>query len=331
MNVPDKAIGLDIGTSRIVTARRADGKYQYATELNAFLPLPYSKLTRSALEKESVPHQVDAGEMIVYGNQSARFANMFHMDTRRPMTRGMLNPAEPNGVAVIRQIIATLLDGEAAKGSRVCFSLPGAPVGAPDDLTYHEATLRRMVADMGFEVSAINEGLAVVLAELEDTNFTGIGVSCGGGMCNVCFSYLAMPVFSFSVPKGGDFIDASAASVAGEGATRIRAIKESAFHFNGYFHDKVQQAISVYYEDMILAVIAGLKDLLSKPRNVPRIDRPIPVVMSGGSAMPAGFRDRFEKLLAPASLPIAISEVRIAADPLHSTAKGALMSALAEG
>src|SRR3982074_2509464 len=104
-----------------------------------------------------------------------------------------------------------------------------------------------------------------------------------------------MPVFRFRRPKGGGFIGSRAASVAGEGATQIRAIKETAFHFNGFFQDKVHQAISVYYEDMISSVTGALKDYLSKSRNVPRLDRAVPVVISGGSAMPAGFRDRFEK------------------------------------
>ncbi len=329
MNNPSNTtLGLDIGTSRIVVARQNKEQYEFQTERNAFLPLPFSKITRMALEKEKVPHRVDGAELIVYGNESERFANMFHKETRRPMSKGILNPDEPNGLAMIQQIVGSLLDKE--KGAKLCFSLPGAPIGSPDDLTYHEATLRQVLTDMGFQVSAINEGLAVVLAELEDTNYTGIGISCGGGMCNVCLSYLSMPVFSFSVPKGGDFIDSSAASVAGEGATRVRALKESSFHFNGFFGDKVQQAISVYYEDMILAVIQGLKDVLAKSRNVPRLDRAIPIVVSGGSAMPAGFRDRFEKLLQPATLPISISEVRISEDPMHSTAKGALVSALAE-
>jgi hypothetical protein len=40
-------------------------------------------------------------------------------------------------------------------------------------------------------------------------NFSGIGVSCGG-MCNVCLTYLSVPVISFSVPKGDDYIDTSA-------------------------------------------------------------------------------------------------------------------------
>jgi hypothetical protein len=328
----ETAIGLDIGTSRVVSARKQENDYQFQSQLNAFLPLPFSKLTEGILKKENVAHNVENGELVIYGNESERFANLFHLETRRPMTRGLLNPGESSGLAVMRQIVGSLMGSNSRPGAgrKLCFSLPGAPVGSPDDLTYHEATLRQVLTDMGFQVSSINEGLAVVLAELEDTNFTGIGISCGGGMCNVCLAYLAMPVFSFSVPKGGDFIDSSAASVAGEGATQVRAIKETAFHFNGFFQDKVHQAISVYYEDMISSVTGALKDYLSKSKNVPRLDRAVPVVISGGSAMPAGFRDRFEKLLKAADLPIKISEIRLSRDPLNATAKGALVSALAE-
>jgi hypothetical protein len=330
MNNRENAIGLDIGTSRVVSARKNEEAFVFQSQLNAFLPLPFSKLTESILRKEKVPYNANNGGLTIYGNDSERFANLFHQETRRPMTRGLLNPAETEGLDVMRQIVGSLLPSEPGKKRRVCFSVPGAPVGAPDDLTYHEKTIRGVLTEMGYEANSVNEGMAVVLAELEETNFTGIGISCGGGMCNVCLSYLAIPVFSFSVPKGGDFIDASAASVAGEGATQIRAIKESAFHFNGFFQDKVHQAISVYYEDMISAVTGALQEYLAKPKNVPRLDRAVPVVISGGSAMPAGFRDRFEKLLNATELPIRISGIRLAQDPLNTTAKGALISAIAE-
>jgi hypothetical protein len=324
----NSAIGLDIGTSRLVYATGQGDNCQFQSQLNAFLQIPYSKITECILRKEKVAHNAENGEIVVYGNDSERFANLFHLETRRPMTRGLLNPDENGALSVMRQILTVMLNAD--HGRRLCFSVPGAPVGSPDDLTYHEATIRRVLTDMGFQVTSINEGLAVVLAELEDTNFTGIGISFGGGMCNVCLAYLAMPVFSFSVPKGGDFIDSSAAAVSGAGATQIRTLKEKSFHFNGFFADKVQQAISVYYEDMIQAVTIALKSFLSKSKNVPQLDRPIPVVLSGGSAMPAGFRDRFEKIFRTVELPINISEIRLARDPLNATAKGALVSALAD-
>ena len=54
------------------------------------------------------------------------------------------------------------------------------------------------------------------------------------------------------------------------------------------------------------------------------------IVLSGGTALPAGFRDRFEKILWEQDFPIQISEIRMSSDPLHSTAKGALVYALSD-
>jgi len=38
---------------------------------------------------------VENGEIVIYGNESERFANLFHLDTRRPMTRGCSIPKKP--------------------------------------------------------------------------------------------------------------------------------------------------------------------------------------------------------------------------------------------
>jgi hypothetical protein len=48
------------------------------------------------------------------------------------------------------------------------------------------------------------------------------------------------------------------------------------------------------------------------------------------SAMPKGFRERFEQVLGACEFPIAVSEVRLASNPLEATAKGALIAALAD-
>ncbi len=102
------------------------------------------------------------------------------------------------------------------------------------------------------------------------------GISCGGGLCNVCLAYLSVPVFSFSIPKAGDFIDSSAAQLRGEPATRIRSIKEESFHFNGHFVNKIHQALSTYYDDVIQALVAALRDQFASVQNMPKLNRPIP-------------------------------------------------------
>jgi hypothetical protein len=187
-----------------------------------------------------------------------------------------------------------------------------------------------VLGELGFEATSINEGLAVVYGELESTNYTGIGISCGGGLCNVCLAYLSVPIVTFSIPKAGDFIDSSAASVTGERANRVRIQKEQSFYINGHFESKLQQALTVYYDDMIQSLVTGLRSAFQSAKSLPKLSRPIPLVLSGGSAMPKGFRDRFEKILQASNFPIELSEIRMAREPLTTTAKGALMAALCE-
>jgi hypothetical protein len=323
-------IGLDIGTSRIIAAQRSGADYSYSAQLNAFVTIPYSKMTESVLKKESIPHTIQDTTIIVHGNESERFADLLDVETRRPMTRGLLNPTEPESVTLVRQLIASTIGTGTKQGQTVCFSVPAAPLGADDNLTYHEATLKQVLADLGLNVKSINEGLAVIYSELESSNYTGVGVSCGGGLCNVCVAYLSVPVLSFSIPKAGDYIDSSAASVTGERANRIRITKENSFHFNGHHPDKIQQVLGVYYDEMIQSLLASLKEAFTTARGLPKLGRPVPLVLSGGSVMPQGFRDRFEKLLREMDFPISVSEVRLAEQPLYSTAKGALVAALAD-
>jgi hypothetical protein len=325
----NEPIGLDVGTSRIVTARQTKHEITYATQLNAFVSIPYSKMTESALLKEGVPHSVDGGEILVHGNESERFADLLNKDIRRTMTRGVLNPDEPDNVKLIRAI-TTSLTGNVEKGRKLCFTVPAAPLGAEDNLTYHEVTLRQVLSELGFDATSINEGLAVVYGELESTNYTGIGISCGGGLCNVCLSYLAVPIVSFSIPKAGDFIDSSAASVTGERPNHIRILKEQSFYINGHFDNKLQQVLSVYYDDMIQALVGGLRKAFLGARNLPKLTRPIPMVLSGGTAIPKGFKERFETILGTSDFPLELSEIRMAADPLTTTAKGALVAALSD-
>ena len=324
-----ETIGLDIGTSRIVTARQVNNEIQYDTQLNAFVTIPYSKMTENMLQKEGVPHAVDGSEILVQGNESERFADLLNKDIRRTMTRGILNPDEPENLKLIRQI-TQLLVGKAEKGQKVCFTVPAAPLGAEENLTYHEATIRQILKDLGFEATSINEGLAVVYGELESSNYTGIGISCGGGLCNVCLAYLSVPIVSFSIPKAGDFIDTSAASVTGERPNRIRILKEQSFYMNGRPESKLHQVLNVYYDDMLQALVTGLRNAFQGARHLPKLSRPIPLVLSGGSAMPKGFRDRFQTVLNASDFSIQLSEIRTAADPLTTTAKGALLAALAE-
>ena len=323
-----QALGLDVGTSRIVVARSTDKKYQYDAQLNAFLTLPYSKLAESLLQRENVFHEVRDGEILVAGDDARKFAEIFHLETRRPMLNGVLNPREPHSLAVIRTIITKLVGKASAEGQKIFYSVPAPVEPGAGSTAYHEASIGQILEELGYAATPIQEGLAVVFGELGGSNFTGIGVSCGSGLCNVCLAVLSVPVITFSVPKAGDFIDLHAANATGEVATRMRVQKEQSFRLNGLGADRVQNALNVYYREMIVNLADSLRSHISAEQRLPKFDQSIPLVLSGGTVLPKGFLEQFVEALRAPDFPVRLSDVRLSADPLNSTARGALMAAL---
>jgi hypothetical protein len=244
------------------------------------------------------------------------------------MLNGVLNPREPHALAVIRSILTRLIGRDGGETQKVVYSVPAPVTGGEASIAYHEASCRQVLTELGYDAQPIVEGLAVVLGEMELSNFTGIGISCGSGLSNVCLAVLSLPVVSFSIAKGGDFVDSQAALATGELATRLRILKEQSFELDGFSGDRVQNALTVYYDDMIHMVVEALREGLAASGRLPKLDRAIPLVLTGGSAMPRGFLRRFEKALRPEEFPLELSEIRLAGDPLNSTARGALLASL---
>ncbi len=322
------AAGLDLGTSTVVTARKNGKGFRSARELNAFIDLPPSKFTEQILDQNDIDFVRAGRRIVVYGNGAAKFANMFNAETRRPMRHGLVNATEPYAQKLLQVIVKKLLGPKKPKGSVICYSVPGKPLKGRTSLVYHEALIKQMLESMGYEAKSINEGLAVVFSELEKENFSGIGISFGGGLTNVSLAYLSVPVFSFAIGKGGDDIDEAVGKVSGETATRVRAIKEEGLDLNRKPKTKIEGALHIYYEDLITTVVEGIEEALARTQNMPKLDHPLPVVLAGGSALPKGFKLNFDRALTAQKLPIQLAGVRLGKDPLTATARGALLAAM---
>ena len=325
------AFGLDIGTSRIVLADSPD-THQARTQLNAFVSVPYSKMAEDMLRQREMVYEHNDGDLYVYGNDSDFFASFMNRDARRPMQHGVLNAQETRGQHMIQKIIEELVP-KARKNETICFSVPGKGEGTDANLVYHEARLKRMLQSLGYQAKSVNEGLAVVFSELQQENFTGIGISLGGGMCNVCVAFMAMPMITFSIPKGGDYIDRSVAEVINETATRVRLFKQEKLDLSRQVNDPndmMSDALHIYYEEVLDELIRELREQLAGSRHLPTIDRPIPIVLSGGTAKPPGFLQKFKSMVKANNFPVEISDIRMAKDPLTATAVGCYIAAMSE-
>ncbi|HZH89535.1 MAG TPA: cell division protein FtsA [Pyrinomonadaceae bacterium] len=330
VSIKTGAVGLDIGTSRIVMA---DGSAQKdtSTQLNAFVAVPSSEMAENVLKHKNMVYERNCKNLYVYGNDSNFFASFLNVDARRPMRDGLLNAQEEMSNHIMQLIIQRLLPRGRGK-EMLYFSVPGKGEGVNGKLVYHEAMLRNFLQSLGYNARSINEGQAVVFSELQDENFTGIGISFGGGMCNVSVSFMSMPMITFSIPKGGDYIDRNVTEVLGEAnTTKVRIEKEENLDLSRQPKGDLERALHIYYEDLMQSLIERLRAEFRASSQLPKIDRPMPIVLAGGTAKPAGFLQKFEGMLrSGGEFPIEISDVRMAKDPLTATAHGCYIAALSE-
>lgn len=328
-------IGLDVGTSNIVMAKSHGSKTFYNKQINAYFTIPQSKFTRQILTKNEIAFFEHNKQFYIVGDSAENFANMFNANTKRPMESGLLSMREDEGIAIMQAIIKSLIGRPKKFGELICFSIPGQVLenehGVTSTVEGHESVIKIYLESLGYTAISINEGLAAVMAELADNNYTGIGISMGAGLCNVCLSYMSVPVITYSIPKGGDYIDMKTSTDLGVPATHVKSVKEKGIDLLGLPKNKMDLALQIYYTDVINHLVNSMQKAIGSSDKMPKITEPIPIVITGGTSKPKGFKERFELALKSIRLPIAISSVSISKEPLYTTARGALAMALIEG
>lgn len=331
-NSPEESgAGLDAGTMNFVAARRGGGKSVKTLRLrNAFLDLPSEHKRMLKLSKTSYIEY--GGRLLVIGDEAISTANLFNKEARRPMSSGMISAGEIDAQGVMAVMVKHLLGDPKHQGEQCCFSVPAPAVDVLDsDVTYHRAVLSKILGELGYKPIAVNESLAIVYSECVKENFSGLSVSYGSGMTNVCVAYNAMSALEFSLARGGDWVDKGAARAVGTTAAKICMIKETGIEMSKP-NNREEEAISLYTQSLIDYSIDSVIDHFSKVRREILVPEPIPIVISGGTSMAGGFLGKFKERFDAHknSFPIKISEIRQAKDPMTSVASGLLLYAQME-
>lgn len=318
---------VDAGTMNFVGARSSGSNVSFSSVRNAFLDLPLEHKRMLRLSKTSFVEL--AGRLVVVGDEALQTANLLNQDARRPMAGGVIAAGELDAQQIIALILKRVLGAPKAKGEKCCYSVPAASVDVQgSDVTYHSAVLRKVIEELGYDPEPVNEALAVVLSECPKENFSGIGISYGSGMTNVCLSFNAMSSFEFSLGRGGDWIDQLSAKAVGTTAARICSIKEAAADLTKP-QSREEEAVAFHVQSLIDYTIDKFIEAFARKRADIHVPHPIPIVVSGGTSKAGGFldkfRDRFEAK--KSSFPIKVSEIRAASDPMTSVARGLLVLA----
>lgn len=323
--------GLDIGTVNLVAAEQNEkGEVVLRLKRNAFIDVPMDAYTKNMLTRLNVPYVVQNKKMYVLGDHAFDLANVLNKNTRRPMRDGLISPKEADALGVMKLLIASIL-GQPRIPNEVCFySVPGDPIDSDLSVVYHKDLFDAVLRALGYKPHHIVEGHAIVFAELAEEDFTGIGISCGGGMHNVCVAYKSMPALFFSTSRGGDWIDNNVATVLGVKPAKAALIKEKGVDLMKP-KTREEDAIAIYYRNLINYTLTNIKERFLAAENMPSFPDPIVIIFSGGTALAGNFIELVRAVFKEMEFPIPVKEIRLAGDPLNATAKGALTAALLEG
>ncbi len=319
--------GLDVGTANLVSAVQNDtGGITIKMERNAFIDIQQDVHSKNLLTKLKVPYVVHDNTMIVLGDEAFQLANVFNRTTRRPMKDGMISPAEVNAMTMVHLIIQKILDKPQCENEVCYFSIPGEPIDSTANIIYHQGVFEGLLSKLGYTPQAMNEAHAVVFSELADQDFSGIGISCGGGMFNICVAFKSIPALTFSTSRGGDWIDKNVAAVLGIPVSKATYIKEQPFDMMKP-SGREQEAVCIYYRNLINYTLTNIKTRFLGSSGMPEFPEPVDIVCAGGTSLPEGFIDVFKDEFKKLDFPIKIREIRRAQDPLTSVAKGCLVAA----
>ena len=277
------------------------------------------------LTRLNVQYVVVDGRMVVVGDPAFELANIFNRETRRPMKDGVISPSEQDAMPIEEN----LLGAPNYEGENCYFSVPASPIDADFNVIYHQGVFGGLLKKLGYEPKPLVEGHAVVFAELAADDFTGIGISCGGGMFNICVAYKSIPALSFSTTRGGDWIDRNVATVLGIKASRATAIKERGIDLRNP-RDREEEAVEIYYRNLISYTLKEIKERFESSQGMPSFPDPVDIVCAGGTSMIGGFTEIFQEEFEAVNFPISVKGVRRAEDPLYSVSKGCLVAALSD-
>lgn len=336
-------IGLDIGTAFFVGARmRARDNELLLRKIRcSFVELSDESL--GILKMKGISYIKKENSILIIGDDAVKIPRAFftrdddldfmEMKIRRPLSDGVISPRESDAMNVLGVIIDQILGKPIVPNEKIYFSVPAQPIDNPHvNVDYHREAFINLLNNMEYEAKTVNEAYAIVHSEGAEFAYTCLAISWGAGLTNVGMANEIWEIdsFRFSVSRGGDYIDRGVSDALRIPVTRVILEKEGDRKREIPRVDltnprnEIQTAIKYFYKtyvnyvlDLVISKFYSLKTTIALPDS-------IPIICSGGSAMPKGFVDLvkegiFEK---KSKLPFDISDVVLAKSPMTAVAKG---------
>ena len=327
-------IALDVGCHTLRSLRVTANELRARQSAAGYTLLRDTPAVRGLLERAQLQYACGDGRLLLIGDSAAELSASFQTDWH-PLGVPADAGSQP---ALDRRVFAAMLEqllpAATEPHTLCCYTCAG-------DAT-RESGERSLVAQIvrlrGYSPLALSPGMAVVLAELEPQQFTGIGISLGSGSCDMTLAHRGRELVSCSWPRGGRWVDEQFArelrlvdSRLPRGAAveldEAQRRKESCAGDLASPKTRDEHILADIHRALLVQAGERLQSELRQSPFAPRLPASVQIVCAGGGCRIKGFTALLQQAAEICRWPFSIDGVRIAAADPFTVARGCLIQA----
>ena len=297
--------------------------------------VPDNATWRNVLSQLDIESSSGPDCLVVTGNDVDRLSDLVSSPLGCLLPDGGLPDNDP----ACRQLIAGMVEAllPPARNNDICALTQ--PIGVSMSNNPNQSFLAQLVRLRGYNVSSVNAGLSVVLAEGENSGFTGIGMCIGETAASVSLVRQGIELAHCMVPTGGGWIDEQIALAE---TKRVWDPEGNCYLNTSEIEQwKLEQTSPVcepecsrgrlmktFYEEMIGRIVSKVAAEFSASVSEAMLSQTYNLYCAGGAAQVNGFERLLNRnILTSHQLEIPLGEICVVADDGFCVARGGLIHA----
>ena len=334
-------IALDLGASRFRTLRRVDDRLVSRSVEALYSVLADTPAHRRLLDQAGIPFSLSEGNIVLLGKAATESASLFRESSRRLLPGGRVPTTDPLGRQLVSCLVEAVLPAAAAGGAICSLALPSGIALEASESHADAEFYSRIVRLQGYEPRIVPAAQSLILAELADAAFTGIGLVFGASGSEAVLAHRGQPLCHAQTKFGGHAIDdqllerghgqPSATSDAATAKTVvdemvIQRLREEVVPSERSPSASIEHAVAASLRQTAEKLIAVFDAELRRTPRVAGIPQPVAVVCSGGLAGTPGIESLIADVIGQCRLPVKCQIPRAAAPSARSVLRGLLIS-----
>jgi len=336
-------VALDLGVYEFRTLRREHKRLTAHRFRPVYIVIADNSHNQQTLDQLHIPCARCDNGLVVLGEPAVRVSRLLRQPYHEMLPAGRIDRNDP----LTRQLLSTLIDNmlplPESEQDICCVRLPQPggqlrQIANPREVDAADnKLLTHLVSLRGYTPRTLSSGMAVVLAEMVSTSFTGLGLDIGATSTHAVLSFQGRELAASTTALGGEWIDERLARAcqeftwapSGQQCLNVPAITNWKQEFSGDLtnpHSTREHVLAELYRDLMDSVLRCLARDLVINTSREQFSTPVDLVYAGGPTRMNGFDDILREQLQRTPFPLEIQSIRSANSP-YTVSRGCLIHA----